>query len=1101
MSHNNRRSVGRSSLVLLVAIVALFAPGQIQGLTPSKPPSTKSRHSKPSNKLAASSLSLGRVSNRQAARPSNSSSNSIAHKNKRNSHNHRRGGRQQQQQGQVSQTSIFVKNLAYEATKKDIIEACRKAYGDIESVWIPRGNDKKGYASVVFMDAGAAKRAISNGRLKVLGRSAYLVPNTKPQDTKGDAFRFLAAFSKGDLRDLPKSKVLQAAGNAGNPRSEKERGILAASLAKVGARDELLKILRWKKAPTSVYNAALSALTVSSPKECKLAKEIVAMAENGPGVNARTYATAIASIKRGASNTVDAVDDLSSAAAVFLNTAIDHGVANHVVYNELISCLGKTGAWKMATNVLDQMFEDEAVEPTEVSLNSAIASCAAAGQLDAAKKIYEESFRKAKIQPTIVTTNSLVSTAHRWIKKRRSEAKDSGALDPSDSKLAMDFVKKVIADATRRGDELDVVSTNTLVSAYGAAGDVSEAIGIFRVACRKGKATTVTANAALSALATSGRVSEASKLVHQLPKLGISSDRTSWNTAIAACGVAGDFATALELLETMPHSPDAHSFASALSAVIDPSEDSNKLQTATSESVHDLLLRADTAQATTTFVLNAGLAALDRLGDVAFLRELFEEGFEERGLDRDVVSYNTVIHALGKSDPIVAVELFLELMQDSNLKADEQSYCAVLSALASGGKHEEALEIFQSSPGHLKKSLALHKEVLRAYETAAQPELALELLSRMQSNGPEPNLVSTTIVINTCAKAGREYEAGFDLFEKLENPDTIAFNSAIALAEKAGDADRAISLLSRMVRDGPSPDAVSFCSAIAACERCSTPRYRTALRLLRESLKAVGPDAGCYIATVQTLAAAGESERALELLEQDCVAGFDDQSRYVLYRTVHVGLAAAGYSAEADRLGREMQEQGLKALAPLARANVGGCMQQFDNQIDSKGSSLVSTQEGTSAADVANKVQDLVRDMDHAFVTSALPLEFQAHSPMKTQEISLANHAEKKALARLLLDEYKSNNRNSQQPLSVEINFKMCADCHAFFKGASGLLQRRITVKEPTMLHVFEDGECSCNNSWRWEERHAFEAAKSPSSAANAATKHRFGRLPPLLKV
>jgi pentatricopeptide repeat protein len=1120
-----------SLFVVAVAIAASLVPSQVHSLTPSKPNNPTSRHSNRSKNLSASNLSLERQT---IDTPS---------ANKKRNHRNRGGQQQQrQQQHQKKELSssqaevsipIFVKNLHYEATQNDIIKACRNFYGDVESVWVPQGNDKKGYASVVFKNAKAARRAISNGRIKVLGRWSYLVEDKRPSDPKGDAFRFLAALDEYNLSRHSRSRVLKAAVNAGTPRSEKERGILAASLARIGARDELMKILELKTnqsgsdCGTSVYNAALSALTVSNPKECKLAKEIVAMAEKGPGVNARTYATAIGSIKRGAS---EAVVDLSKTASHFLETAVDRGVANHVVYNELIACLSKTGGWKMATKVLDRMFEDDGVEPTEVSLNSAIASCASAGQIDAAKKIYEESFQRANIQPTIVTTNSLVSTAHRWIKKRRSEARDSGSLDPSDAKRAIDFVRGVVSDAKERGDQLDLVSVNTLVSAYGAAGDVRSAMKLFKDACIQRMATTVTANAALSALAVSGEVAKASYLVHEMKNLKIRSDITSWNTAISACGVSDcddNFETALKLFEEMPFTPDAHSFASVLSAVTHPGSDGDggrSSGSATSKSVDDLLKKADTAKATTTFVMNAALAAYDRLGDSNSVRSLFEDGFKQRGRVPDVVSYNTAIHSLGRNDPVVAVEIFSRMIEETALvEPDEQSYCAVIAGLANSGLHKEALKILQSCPSHLQKSLAMHNEALRACNGAAEPEAALQLFREMQLNGPEPNLVSTTIVMNTCAKAGREYDAGFSLFEDAQRPDLIAFNSAITLAEKSGDADRAISLLSSLVRaDGDAPDAVSFCSAIAACERSqgkegnNTPRFRTALRLLKESIKAVGPNSACYIATVQTLTAAGELYRALELLDHDCVASFDNQSRYVLYRTVQVGCASSGDSITSDRLGREISDQKLKPLAPLATARVGGCVWKFDNKINYKCSvgddPLIDSVDGgeghdatTSAAEVANTVQDLVQKMDHKFVTSALPLEFQAHSTQRGQEISLMNHAEKKALAQLLLDETRNpQDRSSFATLSAEINFKMCADCHAYFKGASALLGRRITVKEPTMLHVFEDGECSCNNSWRWEERHAFEHATTAfgrnNDATGGAARHRFGRLPPLLK-
>lgn len=1094
---SNRQQANRQQAPRIVpaVIIALLLLGQyVDGLTPSKP-------------------NGGQHSHKRSNLNSSVAANDVKHPNI-----YQRGKRQQKG---VSRASIFVKNINFQAQKNDIVNAFESAYGTVKSVWIPRDFAKKGYAKVEFEDSEDAQRAVKNGRLNVLGRNAFVSSDERPADTQGDAFRFLSAFSKGDFdRDsLAVDEILAKVKSAGNPRSEKERGILAAALARVGARKELIRVLTWKNtrnlkhkntsgiAGISVYNSALSGMKVATVEDCKLARELVQMTENGSGANARTYATAIASIKRGANNSNNMnqrTDYLAEAALGFFYKALAQGVANHVVYNELIGCLGKLGNYKMATNILDQMFEDENVEPTEVSLNSAIAACASAGELEAASKIYQESFAKAKLTPTIVTTNSLLSTAHKWIKKRRCETYNRchGELNPSDAAQALEFVRDVLADASQRGDELDIVSTNTLVSAYGTAGDVDSAMKLFGEACSDGTATTVTANAALSALALAGDVERAIELVHSLDAtLGIETDTTSWNTAISACGITGDLKTAMQLLKAMPHSPDAHSVASVLSVVGAEVEETS---TTTSDFVSNLLEQADSAKATTTFVLNAALAAFDRIGDSSAAQKLFEEGFEQRGLTPDVVSYNTAIHTLGRNDPSLALNIFSGMMKDTcSIQADEKTYCAVIASLADSGMHEEALRLLQSCP----PSVAIYNEALRACHGAAEPEAARELLQQMKSQGPEPNLVSTTIVMNTCAKAGREYEAGFDLFEDIESPDLIAFNSAIDLAEKSGDTERAISLLTRLVRqDGISPDAVSFCTAIAACERSSVPRFRAALRILKESIKAVGPNAGCYIATVQTLAAAGKLERALALLEHDCVENFDHQSKYVLYRTVQVGCAAAGDSINADRLGKTMKEQNLKALAPHAIIRGAGHCRNFDNKIDSK--IPLSAESDSSMADVANMVDDLVRKMNHQFVTSALPIEFQASASQKGKELSLANHAEKKALAQLLIDEMKNTeSRPSFATLVVEINFKMCADCHDFFKGASAYLDRRITVKEPTMLHVFEGGECSCHDSWRWEERHAFEHIEGltipglqQKVPAGAAAKHRFGRLPPLLK-
>ena len=84
----------------------------------------------------------------------------------------------------------------------------------------------------------------------------------------------------------------------------------------------------------------------------------------------------------------------------------------------------------------------------------------------------------------------------------------------------------------------------------------------------------------------------------------------------------------------------------------------------------------------------------------------------------------------------------------------------------------------------------------------------------------------------------------------------------------------------------------------------------------------------------------------------------------------------------------------------------------------------------------------------------------RVHLPTQAQrQSSLRQHAEKKALADLPL-------RGSPE-LTLQINLKVCADCHAFLKGASHVLSRTIRVQEPGLMHTFCAGACSCNDEWR----------------------------------
>lgn len=70
----------------------------------------------------------------------------------------------------------------------------------------------------------------------------------------------------------------------------------------------------------------------------------------------------------------------------------------------------------------------------------------------------------------------------------------------------------------------------------------------------------------------------------------------------------------------------------------------------------------------------------------------------------------------------------------------------------------------------------------------------------------------------------------------------------------------------------------------------------------------------------------------------------------------------------------------------------------------------------------------------------------------------LLYHAEKQALAGGLV-------ANKVFP-KVSVNLCMCDDCHAFFKAASVAFNVTLYCQDPSKLHEFQGGECSCRNFW-----------------------------------
>ena len=107
---------------------------------------------------------------------------------------------------------------------------------------------------------------------------------------------------------------------------------------------------------------------------------------------------------------------------------------------------------------------------------------------------------------------------------------------------------------------------------------------------------------------------------------------------------------------------------------------------------------------------------------------------------------------------------------------------------------------------------------------------------------------------------------------------------------------------------------------------------------------------------------------------------------------------------------------------------------------------------------------------------------------------SLQGHAEKLMLADLLAREEKQSLdgvlRHSEQ-VELSVNFKMCADCHAFFKGASALIGRQVIVREQSLTHIFDGGDCACGDRWRWETRSAVPTPQVYGASSGAVVMLR----------
>ena len=180
---------------------------------------------------------------------------------------------------------------------------------------------------------------------------------------------------------------------------------------------------------------------------------------------------------------------------------------------------------------------------------------------------------------------------------------------------------------------------------------------------------------------------------------------------------------------------------------------------------------------------------------------------------------------------------------------------------------------------------------------------------------------------------------------------------------------------------------------------------------------------------------------------------------------------ASGTAAEVEFVQTAMSRRGLSAVAAVARSTYSGEELQYTNA-DRLTRGTIS-EVGLAARKLWVR---LGRSRRYRPVFEALPYAFSRTAGRPTMVRSLQGHAEKLMLADLLAREekqVKDAGLHHSEEFELSLNFKMCADCHGFFKGASALICRQVIVREPSLTHIFDGGVCACGDRWRWETRSA----------------------------
>eukprot|EP00257_Ricinus_communis_P020366 XP_015579580.1 pentatricopeptide repeat-containing protein At5g27110-like [Ricinus communis] len=262
--------------------------------------------------------------------------------------------------------------------------------------------------------------------------------------------------------------------------------------------------------------------------------------------------------------------------------------------------------------------------------------------------------------------------------------------------------------------------------------------------------------------------------------------------------------------------------------------------------------------------------------------------FEKIDNPLDISLWNGLMAAYTKNCMYTeALELFDRLLQYPYLQPDSFTYPSVLKACGGLGRYDYgrmihthliksgfvfdivvasslvslhakcnlfgyAIQLFDEMP---ERDVACWNTVISCYYQDGKAEKALEMFGKMRDSGFEPNSVTLTTVISSCARLldlerGKEIHRevmqngmvldGFvgsalvdmygkfgcldlakDIFEQMPKKTLVAWNSLIAGYSSAADSKECIELFWRMNMEGTKPTVTTLSSILLACSRAA----------------------------------------------------------------------------------------------------------------------------------------------------------------------------------------------------------------------------------------------------------------------------------------
>ncbi|KAF9612068.1 hypothetical protein IFM89_037987 [Coptis chinensis] len=383
----------------------------------------------------------------------------------------------------------------------------------------------------------------------------------------------------------------------------------------------------------------------------------------------------------------------------------------------------------------------------------------------------------------------------------------------------------------------DVVTWNAMVTGYWQNGFMEESKKLFMVMPER---NVVSWNSMIAGCVENERIDEACDYFHEMPRR----NTASWNAMISGFVRSGRIEEATRLFEEMPERN-----VISYTAMMDGYAQKGHVERARS-----LFDRMPNKNAVSWTVMISGYVENGKFDEAKALFGMMPE--------KNVVAITAMITGFCKEGNMESARRLFEEIRNKDII----SWNAMIAGYVQNGNGEEALSMTSGMlETGMKPDHSTFLSVLSACSSLASLKEGRQIHVHVIKEGFESNLSVCNALITMYNKGGSIPDAEV-VFQQVDSPDLVSWNTIIAGYAHHGHYDRALSSFDEMGLNGLKPDGITFLNILTACGHAGKVKESMDWFGIMANDHGIALRAEHYACMVDILCRAGQLEKACMII-------------------------------------------------------------------------------------------------------------------------------------------------------------------------------------------------------------------------------------------